>query len=278
MMSSDFIIEVSEENFEFEVLTYSQNVPVVVDFWAAWCRPCKQLSPMLEALATKAHGAFRLAKVDVDQNPNLALRYGVRSLPTVKAFAGGQVVGELVGLQPVDRVQEFLAKLEPPSALNLALEKAQGSLDEHLWEQAEQTFRGVLEEAPENTGALLGLAKALLAQGESGEPAFILKNFPASPQYKNAELLRPLADALSAYEAGSLPDETDLDAAFNNSLRMASRGKFLMALDGLLDILRQNKHYGGDKARQVFVALLEILGEEDPETGQYRAELASILF
>lgn len=277
-MSSDFIIEVSEENFEYEVLTYSQNVPVVVDFWAAWCRPCKQLSPMLEALANQAHGSFRLAKVDVDQNPNLALRYGVRSLPTVKAFAGGQVVGEMVGLQPVERLQEFLAKLEPPSALNLALEKAQGCLDEHLWEQAEQTFRAVIEASPENTGALLGLAKALLAQGESSEPVFILKNFPASPQYKKAELLRPLAEALSAYKEGSLPDETDLDAAYNNSLRMASRGKFLMALDGLLDILRQNKRYGGDKARQVFVALLEILGEEDPETRQYRAELASILF
>src|SRR5512136_491822 len=107
-MATENIINVSEADFEYEVLKFSQNVPVVVDFWADWCRPCKALSPMLEKIAHEAGGAFRLAKVDVDANPNLAILYNVRSIPMVKAFSNGQVVAEFIGLQPEDRVREFI--------------------------------------------------------------------------------------------------------------------------------------------------------------------------
>src|SRR5512138_2786220 len=124
MMSSNFIVDVTEHDFEYEVLSYSQNVPVVVEFWATWCQPCKTLSPMLERLTEEAGGSFRLARVDVDSNPNLALRYGVRSVPTVKAISQGQVVGEFAGLQPEARVRDFLARLAPPSEASLAIEKA----------------------------------------------------------------------------------------------------------------------------------------------------------
>jgi thioredoxin len=115
MTPSNFIVDVSEADFEYEVLSYSQNIPVVVEFWATWCQPCKQLGPMLERLTEEAQGSFRLARVDVDANPNLALRYGVRSVPTVKAISQGQVVGEFAGLQPETRVRDFLARLAPPS-------------------------------------------------------------------------------------------------------------------------------------------------------------------
>ncbi len=278
MNASNFIINVSEEDFEYEVLSYSQNTPVVVDFWASWCKPCKTLSPMLETLANEANGAFRLAKVDADKNPNLALRYGVRSLPTLKAFSGGEVVGEMVGLQPVERVRDFLSQLEPPSELSLSLEKAQGLLADRQWSEAEDLFRGVLDELPEDAAALLGLSKALLAQGQAMEVQFTLRNFPASPLYAKAELLRPLAEALVALEEDSLPDETDLDASFRNSVRLAGRGKLDPALDGLLDILRQDKRYRNGKARQVFLAILELLPQDDLEVQEYRAELASVLF
>ncbi len=97
MTPSEFIVDVSESNFEYEVLSYSQNLPVVVDFWAEWCQPCKRLGPLLEQLTEEARGNFRLARVDVDANPNLALRYSVRSIPTVKAFSQGQVVLHLPG-------------------------------------------------------------------------------------------------------------------------------------------------------------------------------------
>lgn len=278
MTPSDFIVDVTESDFEYEVLSYSQNVPVVVDFWAKWCQPCKTLSPMLERLTEEANGAFRLARVDVDENPNLALRYGVRSVPTVKAISQGQVLAEFAGLQPELRVRDFLARLAPPSESALALEKANSLLAAQEWAEAETIYRSLEEQNPSQAPVLLGLVKALLAQGKSSEAAFILLYFPASREFNAAQAVRPLADAMVKYEKNELPDETDLDATFRGSIRLAIRGNHLAALDGLLEILRQNKRWRQDKARLVFLAILELLGPDDPDAKQYRNELAMVLF
>jgi putative thioredoxin len=281
MMSPDYIVDVSEADFEYEVLAYSQNVPVVVDFWAAWCRPCRDLGALLVRLADEAQGRFRLARVNVDENPNLALRYGVRSLPTVKAFVNGQVVAEFVGAIPEPRLREFLERLQPPSPTALKLEKAESLLTEGEWAEAEKLFREVLDEEGEDPRALLGLVKALLAQGKGYEGLAILEAFPPSRQYAQAMLLKPYAQALVDLRQhwGLKDDEEDeLAAAYWNAIRLASRGNILAALDGLLDVLRQDKRYREDQARQVVLSLLEILGEENPLTRQYRNELALILF
>lgn len=277
-MPSDFIVDVTEHNFEYEVLSYSENTPVVVEFWATWCQPCKYLGPILEQLAAEAGGEFRLARVDVDANHNLALRFGVRSVPTVKAVSQGQVVGEFAGAQPEARVREFLSRLAPPSESALAKEKADSLLLEHRWDEAEQIYRELDEQAQSQPGVLLGLAKSLLAQGKSGEALFILNYFPASREYQAAETLRPLAESMMKYEKGQLPDETDLDAMFRRSIHLAVSGNHPAALDGLLEIIRQDKRYRGDLARQVFLAVLDLLGPEDPDSRQYRAELTSLLF
>lgn len=278
MMSSNFIVDVTEHDFEYEVLSYSQNTPVVVEFWATWCQPCKVLGPMLERLAEEGQGSFRLARVDVDANPNLALRYGVRSVPTVKAISQGQVVGEFAGLQPEARVRDFLSRLAPPSESALAQEKADSLLANHQWSEAEEIYRQLDEQSQNQPGILLGLVKSLLAQGKSGESLFILNYFPASREYNAAQLLRPLAEAMMKHEKNDLPAETDLDAMFANAVRLARRGNHFAALDGLLDLLRQDKRYRGDKARQVFLGILELLGPEDSEARQYRSELAMVLF
>lgn len=281
MMSPDYIVDVSEADFEYEVLAYSQNVPVVVDFWAAWCRPCRDLGALLVRLADEAQGRFRLARVNVDENPNLALRYGVRSLPTVKAFVNGQVVAEFVGAIPEPRLREFLERLQPPSPTALKLEKAESLLTEGEWAEAEKLFREVLDEEGEDPRALLGLVKALLAQGKGYEGLAILEAFPPSRQYAQAMLLKPYAQALVDLRQhwGLKDDEEDeLAAAYWNAIRLASRGNILASLDGLLDVLRQDKRYREDQARQVVLSLLEILGEENPLTRQYRNELALILF
>jgi putative thioredoxin len=111
MMSPEFIIDVTEADFEYEVIAFSQNTPVVVDFWAEWCRPCKDLAVILEKLAHEAQGVFRLARVNVDQNPNLALRFAVRSIPNVKAFSGGEVVAEF----PRGAYENLSAVSTPPA-------------------------------------------------------------------------------------------------------------------------------------------------------------------
>ncbi|HEX9018625.1 MAG TPA: tetratricopeptide repeat protein [Anaerolineaceae bacterium] len=278
MTPADFIVDVSEADFEYEVLSYSQNIPVVVEYWAEWCQPCKVLGPMLEDLAHEAAGAFRLARVDVDANPNLAARYGVRTIPTVKAFSQGQVVGEFAGMQPEPRVRDFLERLSPPSESSLAQEKATSLLAAHEWARAEEILRALEEQDQNDPPVLLGLVKALLALGKSGEALFILNYFPASREFKSAELLQPLADALMACEKNTLPDENDLDALFGRSIRLAQRGNHLAAMDGLLDILRQDKRYRQEKARQVLLGILELLGPDDPDARQYRNELAQVLF
>lgn len=278
MTSNDFIVNVSEDNFEYEVISYSQNTPVVVEFWATWCQPCKRLEPILEQLTEEAQGGFRLARVDVDDNPNLALRYGVRSVPTVKAISQGQVVGEFAGLQPEVRIREFLSKLAPPSEANLLLEKANSLLAEHRWIEAESIYR-TLEEQPANQSSVaLGLIKTLLAQGRSAEALFQLNNFPASREFNAAQIMRPLAENLIRFEKKELPGDTDPDLLFQNSLRLAQRGNHLAALDGLLEILRQDKRYRGDRARLIYLAILELLGAEDSDAVQYRKELTMLLF
>jgi len=278
MGNTDFIIDVNEADFEYEVVSYSHNFPVVVDFWAEWCRPCKTLGPILERLATEMNGAFRLARVDVDQNPNLAILYSVRSIPTVKAFVEGDIVSEFVGLLPEPRIREFLQSITPPSGINLALEKASSLLQQHDWQPAAELFQEVLEQNPDHPGALLGLAKCFLATGRHPEALAILTAFPASKEFKQSEILLPYARAITAYQLEQLPEDNELDAAYRNSIRLALRGNILAALDGLLDIIRQNRHYRQDKARLTFLSLLELLGEEDPQTRQYRSELASTLF
>jgi putative thioredoxin len=277
-MTSDLIIDVNEANFEYEVISYSQNLPVIVDFWATWCRPCKTLSPLLEKLVYESEGAFRLAKVDVDSNPNLTMRFGVRSIPTVKAITQGQVVAEFVGDQPEYRLREFIHKIIPPSQNNLAQEKAESLLYAENWDDAEVTFRSVLEKEYSNPAARLGLIKALIPQGKVQEAYKLLLSFPASRFFTHAELLLPLCSTMLDLSEGNLKQDQELDAMFANAIRLIGRGNLAASVDGLLEILRREKHYHDDLARKIVLGILEIMHEDKPETRAYRAELASVLF
>ncbi len=277
MMTSDFIIDVGEADFEYEVLAFSQNLPVVVDFWADWCRPCKDLSPLLEKIAREADGAFRLARVNVDHNPNLALRFSVRSLPTVKAFSSGDVVAEFVGMQPENRLREFFSRLQPPSPAALTIEKGNALLSGQKWHEAEMIFRQALEHAPDNPEGLLGLSMALLAQGKGHEADSILTSFPASRQYSQAEMLLHFSSEvldLHKHQPGGETDERE--AAYWNAVRLAAHGRIPPALDGLLDLLRQDK--SDQRVRRLILSLLELLGADSPLSREYRKEMTSILF
>jgi putative thioredoxin len=278
MMASDFIVDVSEADFEYQVLAYSQNVPVVVDFWASWCVPCKVLGPILEKLAMEGQGSFRLARLDVDANQNLAMRFNVRSIPSVKAFRNGVVVSEFNGALPEARVRDFIRAIAPAKD-DLMIEKGLSLLLLNQPEKAEETFRQVLEDLPGNPAALLGLAKSLLYQGDSRESLEILHSFPASRELNNATALLPLATALGRNANRDLMDIEDvLEAAYQNSLRLFRRGNLEASMDGLLDIMRQDKHYRNGEVHKVVLGILELISADEANVRQYRNELASILF
>jgi putative thioredoxin len=275
---SEHILDVSEATFEREVLLRSHEVPVVVDFWASWCMPCKVLGPHLERLAIEGGGIFRLAKVDVDQNPNLALRFGVRGIPAVKGFRNGQVVSEFVGAQAEAVVRRFIQSLAPTEA-DQALERARSLLATHHWSEAEAGFREVLVREETSGAAALGLVHSLLMQGKGSEALALLQQFPPSNEVVVVERLGPLAQLLADVEGGEVAGSDDpLQASLMQAGRLIARNNLPAAMDGLIDILRQDKRYQGGLPKNILLAIFTLLGDDDPLTRQYRDELASVLF
>lgn len=277
MMTSAHIINVSEANFEYEVIEYSQTVPVLLDFWAEWSVPCKTLEPILHRLAQKGEGSFRLARLNVDDNPKLAMRFNVRGVPAVKAFREGAIIGEFSGLRPEAEIQRFLRDILPSHA-DLILEKGHSMLLQSRWQDALSAYQQVLSERPGHPSALLGLAKSSLALGQSEEALEILSDFPQSHEFSAAEQLRPLAIALKRVADAEDTPQSSLETTYRHSLRLVTLGNLPAALDGLLAVLRQDKHYRDEEARLVILGLFEVLGNNNPLTRQYRKELASVLF
>jgi putative thioredoxin len=233
---------------------------------------------MLEKLATEGQGSFRLAKVNVDENNSLAVRYGIHGIPAVRAFREGKIVAEFNGLIPEGRLREFMQSISPSKG-DLTLEKAQSLLAMNKLGQAEASFRDTLVLSPDSTIALLGLAKSLLRQGKIEESYQQLVNFPASREFKAAQSLLPLLHSMRDLERGSLTlGKQPLDAAFLRCLQLVKRDNIEAAMDVLLDILREDKTYQNGKARLAMVALLELLGQDNPISREYRTELASVLF
>jgi putative thioredoxin len=276
-MTTGNILDVTEADFEYEVIAHSERNPVIVDFWAEWCGPCKVLGPTLERIAEQAAGRFRLAKVDIEANPNLAMRYDIRSIPNVKAFRHGQVVGEFVGAQPEGQIRAFLSQVAPDQN-DLALEKGEHMLHEGQWKAAEESFQRIVSDQPTHPAARLGLAKSLIAQGNPETALPLLANFPPSKEYASAEKLMPLAEVLVRNDQAQMEAEDFLEASFKRSLDLVRRGNQPAAMDGLLEILRKNKNYRDGEVKRVLIGIFELLGDENELTRQYRKEMASVLF
>ncbi|MCH8093634.1 MAG: tetratricopeptide repeat protein [Chloroflexi bacterium] len=278
MSLSKHIVDIDEATFESEVILRSHEVPVVVDFWAPWCGPCRMLSPILERQAIEAGGTFVLAKVNVDDNPALSIRFGVQGIPAVKAFRYGEIAAEFVGAQPESMVQRFIEQLVP-SETQQAIEEALSMLGTRHYQEAENAFREVLDKDEANADAALGLVESLLMSGKGREALEILEHFPAGTAWAKAERYKPLAELLveaGQQEVGS--DQDPMEASLHQSARLIERGNLEAAMDGLLGILREDKNYRGGWVKRIMLALFELLGDQDPSTRKYREEMASVLF
>lgn len=280
MTGADNVIDVSEANFEYDVIQQSYDVPVVVDFWASWCGPCRMLTPILEKVAADPSHIFILAKLNVDENPNAAMRYRVQGIPAVKAFRDGQVVAEFSGVIPEPRVRQFIQRIAPSQA-DKHLSAANSLLVTRHWTEAETAFREILSRHPFHPVATLNLARALLAQGHGCEAVRHLESLTDGLELAQARQLLPLARYLcqSATMPAGWEDEAALiELQYRHVSRIWERGNFAAAMDGLLEALRQDKNYRDGEVKAVMLGIFELLGEADPLTQTYRRELASVLF
>ncbi len=280
------MIDVTEQTFAADVIERSHTVPVVVDFWAAWCGPCKMLGPVLEKLAAEYNGKFLLAKLDVDSNPGLSSQYGIQGIPAVKAFINGQVVNEFTGALPEGQVRQFVQQIIPSTA-DLFAQQA------YQWEVTDQpamaieNYKGALEEQADHYPAMLGLGRVLLKQGQIDEGVAVLEKIPLGvPQRAEADALLAAAE-FQRESAGQ--DEQDLRANVESSpddvaaryalaSLLVAQERPAEALAEFLEVVRRDRAYKDDGARKAMLALFTTLGDDDPATREYRRKLSNVLF
>ena len=277
--------DISEENFEAEVLERSNAVPVLVDFWAPWCGPCKVLGPLLEKLAAEYAGEFVLAKVNVDENQGLASVFGIQGIPAVKLFKDGDLASEFTGALPEPMVRQFLSKFLP-SAADKEAEKAAELEDEGNTAEAKALYQALLESDPNHAKALLGLGRLAMNEGnQDAALSYLDKISEVADERKEADRLiaRLKLQSGAAQNEGALrekvkSDPNNIAARFDLAQALAGVEKYEEALNEFLNIVKADRTFQDDGARKAMIQIFEVLGPEDPLTDKYRSELAKVLF
>ncbi|MEM1105503.1 MAG: thioredoxin [Pseudomonadota bacterium] len=290
--AADLVKDSSDQAFMADVIEASQDAPVLVDFWAPWCGPCKTLGPIIEKSVLSRGGKVKLVKINIDENPGVAGQMGVRSIPAVFAFAKGQPVDGFMGALPEGQINQFIDKLlsgtDDAKAIADALEAADQMLADGDVGGAAQTFAQIINIDPAQVGAIAGLARCYLANGDVARAQDTLDLAPedlrADPAWQSAQKAVSLAeDAPSAGEFAEA--EAVLEAApgdpaarFDLAEKLAAAGKNKDAVDHLLAILAGDLNWQDGKAREKLLEIFEAAGPKDPATVEGRRRLASLTF
>jgi putative thioredoxin len=282
-MEAQFVVDVTSATFEQEVLEASQQVPVVVDFWAPWCGPCRTLGPMLERLAAEYGGRFKLAKVNSDENPELSHQFGIRSIPDVRAFRNGEQVDQFMGVLPERQLRAFIDDLAPAPAeaarLEAAALRAEGDT-----EGATAALRAAIALDAGNELARIDLAEVLLEAGHADEAARQLEGLRQNIDWdaRVASLKQGIGYARSGGNESELAarvaaNPADLEARLALAGALAARKAWREAMDELLDIIRQDKGWRDGEARKQMLAMLNLASGDARLVSEYRRKLASLL-
>lgn len=293
-VEGDLIKDVNESTFMKDVVEASDLVPVIVDFWAPWCGPCKTLGPALEAEVMAANGAVKMAKIDVDQNQMIAGQMQIQSIPAVFVFYKGQPIDGFQGALPPSEIKAFVARVieagggDPSGGLNEAIEAAETMLEEGEVDDAAQTFAAILEEDDQCIAAYAGLARAHLALDELDQAEAVLNGVPAeiSTDAMIEAAFAQLALARQAAQAGPLAELTaaveatpdDLQARFDLAVALNANGQTQDAVDALLEIFRRDREWNEGAAKTQLFTVFDALKPDDPIVLNGRRKLSSMIF
>ena len=277
-----YMIDITVENFESEVVAASMATPVLVDFWATWCGPCKTLVPTLEKLEAAYAGRFKLAKVDVDANQQIAGMFGIRSVPTCVLMVGGKPVDGFMGAQTEGQVREFLDKHLPSEGELMAeseVDEAQQLIESGDTQAALQKLADALTADPSNDDARFDYVRLLIASGDYDQAASLLheplKRIPKPLQFEALQhwlqcMLFVQQDErgnweLARFDAAIAQNKRDFDTRFAKAQVLAAEGQWTAAMDELLEIIMRDKEWNGQAARKLFVGILELLAPAKPK-------------
>ena len=287
------IKDVNEDTFMDDVIEASKTSPIVVDFWAPWCGPCKTLGPALEAEVKATNGKIKMVKVDIDQNQNLASQMRIQSIPAVFAFVDGQPVDGFMGAKAPSELKSFVEKLlenvkDDGGDLSEAIAVADEMLEAGEYDDAAETFEAILGEDPERSPAFVGLFKAKMGAKKIDEAQKMLEDIPTALVNK-PEILALQAQIDLTNQTQGLGEINDLRVALKNdlsnhqirfdlALALFTAGETNDAIQELLTIFRKDQEWNDDAARQQLFKFFDILGGDDPITLSGRRQLASMLF
>jgi putative thioredoxin len=289
MSETPYIFDANTSNFDQLVIENSFHKPVLVDFWAEWCAPCKALMPVLAQIAESYLGELLLAKVDCDAEPDVVARFGIRSLPTVVLFKDGQPVDGFNGAQPESAIRTLLQPhvAEPAAPTANPLETAQALFAEGRFADAENLLKQLLSEDSENPAALILYARCLLERGELGEAETVL-NAVSGDEHKQA-LAGARAQLTFLRQAADLPDVASLksrlaqnaedhEAAYQLTIQQLARQQYEPALDGLLKLFVRNRGYADGLPHSTLLQVFDLLGNDHPLVTAYRRKLYQAIY